>query len=92
MLNTFPPHETQEGFCLAKFGVFALYLKFPWLRAHEVRGEAELPGKHIEGKKVYAPGDAFLVLSGGKVDEGINQHGSYYAFLKIGVSIKETLA
>lgn len=37
-------------------------------------------------------GNAFLVLSGGKVDEGINQHGSYYAFLKIGVSIKETLA
>lgn len=79
----------KEGFGFAKFRDVALYLKFPWSRVHVVRGEADLPGQHIEGMEGICSWDAFLVLSSGKVDEEINQHGSYYAFLKIGVSIKE---
>lgn len=57
-----------------------------------VRGEAELPGQHAEGVEGTCSWDAFLVLSERKVDEEVNQHGSYYAFLKTGVSIKETHA
>lgn len=57
-----------------------------------VRGEAELPGQHIEGVEGICSWDVFLVLSGGKVDEEVNKHGSYYAFLKTGSSIKETRA
>jgi len=34
-------------------------------------------------------GGALLILPGGEVGGEINKHGSYYTFLKIGVSIKE---